>query len=131
MDIHNPDKETSIIIEKNMFDPNSQEITAYPTLPIISKHNDKKLDIVNNEQFVVQELKPDGTFLIKNEERELEITKEQFRNIFYPAYCITIYASQGCTFNFPYTIHEWDRLSKKLKYVSLTRATDIEFVNII
>ena len=131
MNIHNPDCETSIIIEKNMFDPNSQEITVYPSLPIISKHNDKKFDIVNNEQFVVQELKENGMFLIKNEERELEITKEQFRNIFYPAYCITIFSSQGATFNFPYTIHEWPRLSKKLKYVSLTRSTCKAFVNII
>ena len=28
---------TPIIIEKNMFDPNSQQITVYPNLPVISK----------------------------------------------------------------------------------------------
>ena len=44
---------------------------------------------------------------------------------------ITIHKSQGASFNFPYTIHEWNRLNKRLRYVALTRATDKKFINII
>ena len=123
-------EEDILTIEKNIFDPNSQQISVFPSLPIISKRNDKKLDIVNNEQFVVQEV-TEKYIVIKDDERELKITKEQFKNTFYAAYCITIHSSQGATFDFPYTIHEWHRLSTKLKYVALTRSTCMEHVNII
>ncbi len=44
---------------------------------------------------------------------------------------MTIHACQGCTFDEPYSIHEWERLDKHLKYVALTRATKKEFINII
>ena len=125
------DEDSLLTIEKNIFDPNSQQITVFPSLPIISKRNDKKLDVVNNEQFTVEDITEDETIIIKNEEREIEITNEQFQKTFYPAYCITIHSAQGATFNFPYTIHEWSRLSTKLKYVALTRATRMDHVNII
>ena len=59
------------------------------------------------------------------------INIDKFQEYFYPAYCITIHKSQGQTYDFPYTIHEWNRLNKKLKYVALTRATDIKLINII
>ena len=48
-----------------------------------------------------------------------------FQEYFYVAYCITIHKSQGSTFNFPYTIHVFNRLDKRLKYVAI-RATDIK-----
>ena len=65
-----------------------------------------------------------------NNERKSNILLSKFQEYFYPAYCITIHKSQGQTYNFPYTIHEYERLTKKLKYVALTRATDIKFINI-
>ena len=67
----------------------------------------------------------------KNEDKELMIQLEKFQEFFYPAYCITIYRAQGASYNFPYTIHEFNRLDKKLKYVALTRSTDIKFINIL
>ena len=121
-----------IIIEKNIHDPNSQQIIVYPNLPIISKHNNKKLDIVNNEQFVVSKLKDNGQFIIiKNDERELKLSQDDFKNLFYPAYCVTCHSAQGQTYNFAYTIHEWEKLTTKLKYVALSRSTCLEHVNII
>ena len=49
----------------------------------------------------------------------------------YPAYCITIHCSQGQSYDDAYTIHEWWRLTDKLKYVALTRATNKDLINII
>lgn len=120
-----------IIIGKNKFDPNSQEITVFPNLPIISKINDKKIDIVNNEQFIVEKISKLGTIIVKNELKTIELNEKDFAHIFYPAYCITIYASQGQTFKEPYTIHQFDRLDKRLRYVALTRSSNIDFINII
>ena len=42
--------------------------------------------------------------------------------IFYPAYAITIHASQGCTIKEPYTIHQFYSLNKNLRYVALSRS---------
>ena len=119
-----------ITIDKNIHDPNSQEIIVYPKLPIISKKNNKSIDIVNNEQFIVTKVEQ-NKITIKNVERELVVTSDEFQKTFYCAYCITVHSSQGATFDFPYTIHEFDRYSKKMKYVSLTRSSSLDFVNII
>jgi hypothetical protein len=42
----------------------------------------------------------------------------------------TIHKSQGASFNNKYTIHEWNRLDRRLKYVALSRATNENNVKI-
>ena len=54
-----------------------------------------------------------------------------FQKLFYVAYAITTHKSQGETFNEPYTIHEWQHMDERLRYVALTRATTIENINIM
>jgi len=66
-----------------------------------------------------------------NSEKELLIDKDDFQKLFYVAYCITIHSSQGETFNESYTIYDWERLDKRLRYVALTRASDISYINIV
>ncbi len=51
--------------------------------------------------------------------------------MFYVAFCITIHKSQGATFDKPYTIHEFDKLDNRLKYVAMSRATDTKLINIV
>ena len=120
---------TKQYLEANKHDSNSQDVVLYPKLPIICKKNDEEMELINNEQFIVT--KVSSTMIhFKNDNRELMIKLSQFQEYFYPAYCITIHKSQGQTYNFPYTIHEYERLTKKLKYVALTRATDMKFINI-
>jgi hypothetical protein len=118
------------ILEGNINDANSQEITLYPKLPIICKKNDEPQGLINNEQFIVSKLTSTSVY-VKNKEKKLKIEINKFQELFYPAYCITIHKSQGSTYNFPYTIHEFNRLNKRLRYVALTRATDKKFINII
>ena len=64
-------------------------------------------------------------------DNDIEITKDEFAKLFYPAYCITTHKSQGQTFNEAYTIYEWDRFDKRLKYVALSRSTNKNHINII
>jgi ATP-dependent exoDNAse (exonuclease V) alpha subunit len=68
---------------------------------------------------------------IANENKTIEINSKDFQFLFYVAYCITIHKSQGSTFDFAYTIHEWHKLDKTLKYVALSRATKKNLINII
>jgi ATP-dependent exoDNAse (exonuclease V) alpha subunit len=116
-------------LDANKHDTNSQDVTLYPKLPIICKKNDEGMELINNEQFIVNKVTHDMVYF-KNDEKDLKISLDKFQEYFYPAYCITIHKAQGCSFNFPYTIHEFNRLDKRLKYVSLTRATDIKLINI-
>jgi ATP-dependent exoDNAse (exonuclease V) alpha subunit len=117
-----------LVANKN--DDNSQDVILYPKLPIICKKNELEMELINNEQFIISKLTPE-TVHIENKEKKIMINIDKFQEYFYPAYCITIHKSQGQTYDFPYTIHEWNRLDKKLKYVALTRATDIKLINII
>jgi hypothetical protein len=46
-------------------------------------------------------------------------------------YAFTTHSAQGMSIDKPYTIHEFNRMDKKLKYVALSRATKYENINII
>ena len=118
-----------LTLEKNRTNKNSQEMYIYKNLPIICKENNKKYDIVNGERFKVL-LYGQFTIKIQNEETTIEIPIEKFNKMFFPAYCITAHASQGKTFNTPYTIYQWEKLTKRLRYVALSRATKHELVSI-
>ena len=38
---------------------------------------------------------------------------------------------QGATIDTPYTIHEFDMMDKKLRYVALSRSTDKNNINVL
>ena len=61
--------------------------------------------------------------------KSLKLVFSDFQH-FYVAFCITIHKSQGSTFDEPFTIHEFDKLDRRLKYVALSRSTQIENINI-
>ena len=89
--------------------------------PLISRKTDEKLGLIKNEFYKVKRI--DGDRIILDNDLVF-IDHEKFQNYFYPAYAITTHKSQGCTFNFEYTIHEWDRMDSSLRYVALSRATE-------
>ena len=71
------------------------------------------------------------TLRLQMEVKSIEINIHNFQFLFYVAYAITIHKSQGSTFDFKYSIHEWEKLDETLKYVSLSRATKKNLINII
>jgi hypothetical protein len=42
-----------------------------------------------------------------------------------------VHSSQGDTFDEEYTIHEFEKYTKKLKYTALSRTTKKSYVNIL
>uniref|UniRef100_A0A6C0EDF2 HNH nuclease domain-containing protein n=1 Tax=viral metagenome TaxID=1070528 RepID=A0A6C0EDF2_9ZZZZ len=122
-----------LIIKKEKFDENGQDIRLTKGMPIISKVNRVNMNIVNNQTFIVKEINKD-IIIIEDEFDNniiIEINKKDFSKLFYIAFCITVHKSQGATYNTNYTIHEWNLYTDKMKYVSLSRSTDIKFINII
>ena len=67
---------------------------------------------------------------MKNEYKTITINQDDFQHLFYIAYCITTCRSQGSSFNTPYKIHEWEKMDERLKYVALSRSSDIKLINI-
>jgi ATP-dependent exoDNAse (exonuclease V) alpha subunit len=95
------------------------------------------MDLYNNETFVIKEIQHSKDNIVvvddEDESRVLDIPFNLFQRLFYVAYCITIHKSQGTTFDFPYTIHEWNnkRFCNRLKYVALSRTTNLENINVM
>ncbi len=119
-------------ITRNKHNVNSQDMRIVKGMPVISCKNVKKMDIVNNEEYIIQLFSNTDIVLFEPiSEHKLTLTIDDFRTNFLPAYCITVHKSQGCTFDFPYTIHEWSRFTSKMKYIALSRSSNFNNVNII
>jgi hypothetical protein len=114
------------------YDDNSQDVRLISGCPIIARINCKDLDIWNNECFTISQIQPKTGLLIitDGEYKKIEIKFEDFQRLFRPAYCVTIHCAQGKTFDKPYSIHEWGKLDKRLKYVALSRSTAMENINL-
>ena len=99
-------------------------------MPVIARVNNKFAGIFNSEHFVIKhttatEIKANGG------ERKIALPQADFQRTFYVAYAMTVCKSQGSTFDRSYAIHEWEKFSHRLKYVSLSRAVSSDLINII
>ena len=114
------------------YDPNSQDVRLCTGMPVIARKNSKQLHIYNNETFTIKQIKhTEKEILVEDEGRERTVPIDLFTKIFNVAFCITVHKSQGATFDDAYTIHEFNQYDERLKYVALSRATDINLINII
>jgi hypothetical protein len=125
-------KVKALELKKLYYDPNSQDVRLCAGMPVIARKNSKQLNIFNNETFIIKTIKlKDDEIIVADEVSERTVPIPEFTKIFNVAYCITTHKAQGATFDEAYTIHEFDQFDKRLKYVALSRATDINLINII
>jgi len=104
-------------IKKNEY---AQNVKIHVGTPIMSCKNCKKDGIVNNEEFVVD--KWDDEFVYIDNDKKIEITK--FHSQYVVSYAMTTHKSQGQTFDFKYTIWEYDKFTPRMLYTALTRTTN-------
>ena len=93
----------------------------------------QKENIFNSEVYHIESIDMnDKTFSFMVGDELKTMKAHEFKNMFYPAYCITAHVSQGCTFETPYIIHDWNhpRMDITAKYVALSRATNIKNIQI-
>ena len=126
-------KGKELFLPKHPFSKLSQDVYLYLKTPIIAIKNKKTFNIVNSEQFIITEIdKINGFIYAENDyKKDVKIPINKFQQMFHVAYCITSHKSQGQTINRPYTIHDWDRMDETCKYVSLSRSSEFDYVNII
>ena len=124
--------EEHLIVTKYKHNKQSQDMYVYKDLPVIACRTNKGLDFVNSDSGTVIEFnKKQIVIAIDGKEEQLKLDIETFQKSFYPAYCITIHRSQGCSIGEAYTIYEWDKLDTKLKYVALSRSRSLSYINIV
>jgi hypothetical protein len=119
-------------LKKLPYDPNSQNVQLCNGMPVISRKNNKDLNIYNNETYTIKSIRRnDNLIIVEDEGKEQEVPIDEFVKMFNVAFCITTHKSQGCTFDEPYSIHEFEQFDERLRYVALSRATDINLINIV
>jgi ATP-dependent exoDNAse (exonuclease V) alpha subunit len=111
------------------YDDNSQDVFLLPNMPVICRKTKNKLNIVNNQSLIIEHIDKKKKVICMSD--DVAIAFEDFQKFFYVAYCITTHKSQAKTIREPYTIHEWDKMDRRLRYVALSRATCCEHINII
>ncbi len=121
-----------VSLKKLDYDKNSQDVELLAGMPIIARVNNKLYNISNNETLKIVSVDSTRIRVRSDMTDEIkEIGLNEFQALFYLAFCITVHKSQGCTFNYPYTINEWNLFDWRLKYVALSRATKKEYINIV
>ena len=84
----------------------------------------------NNDQFTVKQVAAD-VIILTDGHATMEIETADFTRCFNLSYCITIHSCQGQSYDFPYTIYQFDMLDARLKYVAISRSTKKEYINMI
>jgi len=113
------------------YDDRSQAVILNKGVPIISKVNNADIGIFNNQRFKIRTYDKLYIYIIDQFNKELQIDIKDFQKYFLVAYATTTHSAQGMTINEPYTIHEWDRMDQRLKYVSLSRSTEHSYIHIM
>jgi 5-methylcytosine-specific restriction enzyme A len=146
-----------IEIKKLEYDDNSQDVILVNKTPLIAKLNNGNLKLINNERYIIKKVDKNTKEIVVENSREvpkkdkngneiknkkgnivmdkiiktLKIKADEFQKLFRIGYAFTTHSAQGMSIDKPYTIHEFNRMDKKLKYVALSRATKYENINII
>jgi hypothetical protein len=108
-----------------------KNMRVYKSLPIICKKTAtiNEQAVRNNEEFEVVELK-DKTVKIKSDitDETIEIKYDDLKH-FDLAYCLTCHCVQGSSFDFDYSIYEWQMFNKYMMYVAISRARARKYIN--
>jgi ATP-dependent exoDNAse (exonuclease V) alpha subunit len=121
----------NVVLPALDYDPDSQKMRIMAGTPIIARKHNIPMGIANNETFEVKTIKKkQNVITVRDDEREIDIAVKDFKFMFYPAFAITTHKSQGMTFDYAYTIHEWKMMTVPMKYVALSRSTNLKNINI-
>jgi 5-methylcytosine-specific restriction endonuclease McrA len=146
-----------ITLKKLEYDDNSQDVTLVNKTPLIAKVNNGNLKLINNERYIIKKVDKNTKEIVVENSREvpkkdkngneikdkdgnivmdkiiktLKIKADEFQKLFRIGYAFTTHSAQGMSIDKPYTIHEFNKMDQKLKYVALSRATKHENINII
>jgi tRNA A37 threonylcarbamoyladenosine biosynthesis protein TsaE len=125
-------KKKSVQIARDARNPKTQDIILMKGMPIIAHTNNKKKEILNSDQFIV-DFVDDKIIRLVDGDRKIEIATKEFNRYFYLGFCITIHASQGATIEGVYTIYDWKHslMCERARYVAMSRGTNENNIQIV
>ena len=100
-------------------------------MPIISKVNNEDIGIFNNQRFKIKKIDTFRITIQDDFKKLYEIDIPDFQKFYLPGYGYTVHSAQGMSIGEPYTIHQWDRMDQRLKYVALSRSRDLKYIHIM
>jgi hypothetical protein len=110
-----------------------------------AKPKNRKPYIANNERFEVTKVARGmvnlegvrkvvttrgSEVIISEEARKVTCPLKQLQRYFRLGYATTVHSSQGATISEPFTIWEWERMSRQLRYTAVGRAKSLDQVNL-
>jgi ATP-dependent exoDNAse (exonuclease V) alpha subunit len=113
------------------YDKRTQDVILNKEVPIISKVNCDEMNLINNQRFTIKKIETIQIIIVDEAGNERKIYIRDFQKYFLVAYATTIHSAQGLSISEPYTIHEWDRLDQRLKYVALSRSREHSYIHIM
>jgi hypothetical protein len=100
-------------------------------MPIISKVHNEDLGVFNNQRFKINKIDK-FTISIEDDFKKLvKINIPDFQKYFLVGYATTTHSAQCMSIGEPYTIHGWDAMDQRLKYVALSRSREYSYINIM
>ena len=113
------------------YDERSQDVMLYIGVPIISKVNNEDIGLINNQRYKITKIDTFNITIKDDLKHEYKINVNDFQKFFLIGYGCTTHSSQGASIGEPYTIHEWDKMDQRLKYVALSRSRDLKYIHIM
>jgi hypothetical protein len=113
-------KKKPIAVRRNDYDKNSQDVKLLIGFPVLAIKTNKKLGIYNSDSFKVIKLTP-LTLRNINTNEDLAVSLDIFRDHLDINFCTTIHRVQGDTIRESYTVHEWHKMSKRMRYGKETK----------
>ncbi len=113
------------------YNDRSQAVILNEGMPVISKVNNEDIGIFNNQRLKIVKI---GTFtisIVDDFKKLIKFNIPNFQKFFLAGYATTTHSAQGMSIGEPYTVHEWDRMNQRLKYVSVSRSREHSYINIM
>ncbi len=131
-------KHNDIIMDKYKTDTSMKvkDMWVYEGLPVKATMNGEHWS--NNEQFSVIKYTADKITIRSNIQKnekdewlEIDVPIDYFKNYFQCAYCTTVHCAQGQTYDFEFTIYEYNVMSSNILYTALSRTTKKSNINLV
>jgi hypothetical protein len=110
---------------------NKKYTYLFEILRIVNKIENDNMLKYNNQRYKITNIDTFRITIQDDFKKLYEIGIPDFQKFFLPGYATTTHSAQGMSIGEPYTIHEWDRMDQRLKYVALSRSRSIEYINIM
>lgn len=124
--------------EKGLLNKYAEKVFIYKGLPVMAKTGIKEDDIINSDEFIVEDFSSADRVmtLIRDDEPSGEIITVEFSEFhkkFVANYAATVHSSQGATITRPIIIWDWNfmnKYSRNIGYTAVSRAKNCEQVKI-